>query len=297
VLQLAGAAAERTGTITLPATASHGATHMRIAMKYSSAPDDPTGSYTWGEVEDYSVQVGPPRQPNAAPYFLVDPLVLNPTDTLAGRAADWESHPLVFAKVAGPEWLQVSATGELSGTPPDDGSDPGEFVVSVTDSLGDEDTAALRIIVAPRGYGDWAGDKGLEGEAAGFEADPDGDGLANGLEFVLGGEPDPAHPEANSTALLPVATHEDGDLVFTFHRKKAAAGTVQLHFQWSADLDFAAAEDDIPVLAADSVTGGVAVDVTGGSPDAETDHVRITVPADRAVDGRIFGRLKVTPLP
>lgn len=295
VLQLAGANTERTGTFTLPATASHGLTHMRIAMKYASAPAEPTGTFTWGEVEDYSVQVGAPRQPNAAPYFLVDPLVLKPADTLAGLAADWENHPLVFGKVSGPEWLQVSPTGELSGTPPDDGS--GEFVVSVTDSLGDKDTALLRIVMEPQGFSGWASDKGLEGESAGFDADPDGDGLANGLEFVLCGEPHPAHPDANSATLLQVAADDDGDLVFTFQRWKAAVGAVQLHFQWSADLDFAAMEADIPVLAGDSITDGIKVDVTAGSPDAETDVVRITVPADRAVDGRLFGRLNATPVP
>ena len=45
-----------TGTITIPNTASNGATRMRIAMQ-DGAYADPCGTYTFGEVEDYTVQI------------------------------------------------------------------------------------------------------------------------------------------------------------------------------------------------------------------------------------------------
>jgi hypothetical protein len=54
-------------------------------------------------------------------------------------------------------------------------------------------------------YLDWAATMGLSGAAAAFDADPDGDGIANGLEFVLGGQPNPANPGWNSLHLLPTA--------------------------------------------------------------------------------------------
>jgi hypothetical protein len=45
-----------TGNITIPLTAIGGFTRMRVAMQYDAAP--PTcGSYTWGEVEDYCVNI------------------------------------------------------------------------------------------------------------------------------------------------------------------------------------------------------------------------------------------------
>ena len=47
---------------------------MRVAMKYSTAQTSPTGTFTYGEVEDYSVQIGTSSAVNAAPYFLSDPI-------------------------------------------------------------------------------------------------------------------------------------------------------------------------------------------------------------------------------
>lgn len=45
-----------TGNITIPTTALSGATRMRISMQYDAAPPA-CGSYTWGEVEDYCVNI------------------------------------------------------------------------------------------------------------------------------------------------------------------------------------------------------------------------------------------------
>ncbi len=45
------------GTFTIPTTASLGATIMRVAMKYNDIPD-PCESFTYGEVEDYVVNIG-----------------------------------------------------------------------------------------------------------------------------------------------------------------------------------------------------------------------------------------------
>jgi|GEM_PF-2607663 len=46
------------GTLTIPTTAILGPTRMRIAMKYNSAPSS-CGSFSYGEVEDYTVQIAP----------------------------------------------------------------------------------------------------------------------------------------------------------------------------------------------------------------------------------------------
>jgi bacillolysin len=45
------------GNVTIPATAAAGATRMRVAMKYNSIPTS-CGSFTYGQVEDYTVNVG-----------------------------------------------------------------------------------------------------------------------------------------------------------------------------------------------------------------------------------------------
>lgn len=70
------------GSITIPVTASLGKTRMRVVLTEGGATT-PTGTYTWGETEDYIIQIGDdacqtPRQMvigvvNAAPVLDVTP--------------------------------------------------------------------------------------------------------------------------------------------------------------------------------------------------------------------------------
>lgn len=46
-----------TGSITIPATAALGSTRMRVMMKYSSIPTSSCEAYTYGQVEDYTVNI------------------------------------------------------------------------------------------------------------------------------------------------------------------------------------------------------------------------------------------------
>ncbi|UMQ42645.1 M12 family metallo-peptidase [Chryseobacterium sp. Y16C] len=46
-----------TGSITIPVTATLGTTRMRVMMKYSSDPTSSCGSYTYGQVEDYTLNI------------------------------------------------------------------------------------------------------------------------------------------------------------------------------------------------------------------------------------------------
>ncbi|MCQ9633341.1 M12 family metallo-peptidase [Chryseobacterium sp. WG23] len=46
-----------TGSITIPATASLGSTRMRVMMKYSSIPTSSCETYTYGQVEDYTLNI------------------------------------------------------------------------------------------------------------------------------------------------------------------------------------------------------------------------------------------------
>ncbi|MBB4805475.1 hypothetical protein HNP38_000747 [Chryseobacterium defluvii] len=46
-----------TGSITIPATAATGTTRMRVMMKYSSLPTSSCGTYTYGQVEDYTLNI------------------------------------------------------------------------------------------------------------------------------------------------------------------------------------------------------------------------------------------------
>jgi hypothetical protein len=215
VLQTAASTAARSGNITIPATASVGPSRMRIAMKRTSAQTSPTGTFSSGEVEDYSVQIGTNPTVNNAPYFLVDPIVMSAlaqgsamTGSLAGTAADWESQTLTFSKISGPAWLQVASNGSLSGTPSNSNVETGSYVVSVTDSLGAVGTAALSITVTnviatpPDANGNgildvWEtaqfGSANSGSNAA--MGDSDRDGLSNLIEYAL--DTDPLRPNGN----------------------------------------------------------------------------------------------------
>ncbi|REC44456.1 reprolysin-like metallopeptidase [Chryseobacterium sp. 5_R23647] len=46
-----------TGSITIPSTATLGTTRMRVMMQYSSVPSSSCGFYTYGQVEDYTLNI------------------------------------------------------------------------------------------------------------------------------------------------------------------------------------------------------------------------------------------------
>jgi hypothetical protein len=81
-------------------------------------------------------------------------------------------------------------------------------------------------LVASNPYATWSG-------GAAFDDDANGDGVANGLAFLLGA----SDPDANALDLLPAATRSDGALVLTFDCLAAAdRGTATLELQHSDDL-------------------------------------------------------------
>lgn len=47
-----------TGSITIPSSATLGTTRMRVMMQYNSIPSSSCGSYTYGQVEDYTLNIG-----------------------------------------------------------------------------------------------------------------------------------------------------------------------------------------------------------------------------------------------
>ncbi|MCU7616557.1 M12 family metallo-peptidase [Chryseobacterium sp. PBS4-4] len=46
-----------TGSITIPSTATLGSTRMRVMMQYNTVPSSSCGSYTYGQVEDYTLNI------------------------------------------------------------------------------------------------------------------------------------------------------------------------------------------------------------------------------------------------
>jgi hexosaminidase len=126
----------------------------------------------------------------------------------------------------------------------------------------------------------WATDsKSLSGSDpnSGFLGDADGDGIPNGLEFVLGSEPNPNSPMAGSTAKLPTAARVGDEFVFSFNRRHEAA-YLNPTVEFSQDL-----EQWTPV--ADPANATIEV-----NPASEADEVKVKIP----MEGRdtLFARLK-----
>lgn len=132
----------------------------------------------------------------------------------------------------------------------------------------------------------WSEASGLTALNSAFDADPDGDDLANGLEWILGGLP-LTSPTSAAPALSTTATH----IVFTFTRNDSSESSMTLYLQWSTSL---ATRNDVPV-AADSTgpnANGISVSVieNATAPDASI----VTAPLSLGAGGHLFLRLKVT---
>ena len=130
-------------------------------------------------------------------------------------------------------------------------------------------------------YQAWAG---VGGPA--FTA-PNGEGVANGLAWMLGA----ASPAATGTlGLLPAAAQSASGLTLHFKRVHDV-GAAKLHLEYSTDLG--TWNDPGVLVPADldgtgTLGGDISYDATRGTP---TDDIKLTIPASHAAAGRLFGRL------
>jgi hypothetical protein len=135
-------------------------------------------------------------------------------------------------------------------------------------------------------YAIWAGAGVL------FDGDKNGDGVANGLAFLLGA----ANPDANALDLLPAATRDGGGgLVLTFSMLNAASrGTATLSVEHSSDLGIADAWVPalVPGAPFSGSVGTVNFEVTAGA--GNLNDVVATIPLTEAAGGKLFGRLAGT---
>jgi autotransporter-associated beta strand protein len=150
-------------------------------------------------------------------------------------------------------------------------------------------TGTLTVTTGPSAsaYDTWASSYGLTGLNAAFDIDHDNDGIANGLEWILGG-----NPTTNSAGKLPVATrNSSGDLVLTFTREEDAIAATTLKVQISTDLNSWSKEATVATGSSGPDTNGVLITIDeSASPDAVT----ITIPAANATAGKVFARLHAT---
>ena len=139
-------------------------------------------------------------------------------------------------------------------------------------------------------YVAWAAGKGLDGspgKEAGFDKDPDGDGMDNGLEWILGGEP----LDGKSGGLVTASASAAGGLTLSFTRREDSIGQATLTVEYNGTLANPWNSAGIGATSSGPDANGVTVTIdTVPNPDA----VIINIPASNAVGGKLFGRLKAT---
>jgi hypothetical protein len=136
-------------------------------------------------------------------------------------------------------------------------------------------TGMLNVTTSPT-FASWLTDKGLSVVTEGFEVDSNGNGIPNGLEFVLGGEP----AIAGVTPPLPTVLLDGNNIVFTFKRADIAASlNPVVEFQTGLGGSWTTAVNGT----------NATIQVSNGTP---MDTVTVTIPRSGA--SRMFARLKVT---
>ena len=145
-------------------------------------------------------------------------------------------------------------------------------------------TGTLTVTVNPplSGYEAWRAVNAPTGMAS---EDSDGDGVANAVEYVLGGT-----SGASDRAKLPVISMVGGNAVFRFVRDHASIdGTTTVEIEVSPDLRDWSTRYSVP---ADAVTNQPGVTVQKNSPAAGKDTVTLVLPLTGETG---FVRMKVTP--
>jgi hypothetical protein len=201
-----------------------------------------------------------------------------------------------FTVTAQPSTPVVSGGGTTTFTvrfaPGGTGARSAALSIANDDTTDDEDPFIINLSgtgsTVISGYDAWSG-------GAAFGDDTNGDGVANGLAFLLGA----ADKDANALGRLPAPANDSGKLVMAFDCLAAAArGSAALTVQFSNDLGAADPWTGNEVAVPGAVgsfpdTGsGVSFEVTANGGLL---HVVATVAASKATAaGRLFGRLAAT---
>ncbi len=124
------------------------------------------------------------------------------------------------------------------------------------------------------------------GPGVDFDGDESGDGVSNGLAFLLGAP----NPTVSALEFLPTVSEDAGGLVMKFDMLNATArGTATLSIEHSSDLGISDSWTTVAVPdATGGPTGGVSFTITGSDPL----EVTATISASEASAGKLFGRLK-----
>lgn len=217
------------------------------------------------------------------PYRIAPPTYVA-TVTLGGTASDAENDPLstTWSMVSGPGTVTFADARSVNTTAIF--SLVGTYTLRLTanDGIGsqsDDLTITVADFIPPDPFDQWAG-----APASPFMHDSNGDGLADGLAWLLGA----ATPSADATLLQPLPGHDHGALSVTFHYLAPTdRGPYAMRLQHSPTL----APDswrNVEIPETSGTIDGVEFTITP-LPDGALNHVKAVVPPGPA--GRVFVRL------
>ena len=195
-----------------------------------------------------------------------------------------------YAITAGalPPGLTVSSPGVLSGTPNTVGT--GSFpniTVTASNSVAPAATQnfGLNVVTFAPNY---LASFGLTGAAAALTADPDGDGLANLLEYALGMNPKSA---AVTRCRCPSSGSTAASRTFDLFSRSSVATDLTYTVQASADLQ---TWTDLASSSGGAATTGPGFVQESGSAPVFNVEVRDVVPVDPVTGPQRFLRLRVS---
>lgn len=171
---------------------------------------------------------------------------------------------------------QTISTLVIGGTP----MDAGTYGVGGITNPAISGTGTL-VVSGGDPYLSWEKLHGIEG--AGADTDSDGDGVPNGIEFIIGG--DPSGPDSSSLGLLPTISTSPTTMTFVFRCREDAMEIAGVQYDDNLDGTWTLAEDG---------TGGVTIATADGVyPNDPIDNVpvkQVTVTIPRSL-AKTFARL------
>jgi fibronectin-binding autotransporter adhesin len=179
-----------------------------------------------------------------------------------------------------PSYVIAECTGTLSGT---FATIPSGYTVTYT--------STQAILTPVTGYSSWATANGLDGtpgKESGPSDDPDKDGLANLLEYMLNGD-----PLGNSSTILPVGTNDATSLTLTFNRRDDSETDTTQVVEFGSTLT---GWTPVAIPSAGGTTvvvaGGKSITFTLSENGTDPDHLVVEIPV--GTDATLFARVKAT---
>lgn len=148
----------------------------------------------------------------------------------------------------------------------------------------------LTVTAAGSPYQTWASSFGLTGPNAAFDFDNDNDGIANGLEWVLGGNP----TIGDASSLYTVTGSTATGITLNFDREEDSIGVATLTVEYGTTLATWPGSATIGATSSPADGNGVVVTINAVP---NPDEVTVTIPASNSASGKLFARIKAVLLP